>query len=154
MKKLIGLVGSNSDSSTNRQLLKFMASHYGAEADIELLNNALAWLSYGVYPFVNKPVMVVGASYGTLGSSRAQLQILQILEAPELQARTMPSSEFLLSHSLQAFNEDGDLIFEEKVQELNGTFADFMVFIDIIKQLPHSKDALLKAAKNFNWENL
>lgn len=202
MKKLIGLVGSNSDSSTNRQLLQFMARHYGTEAEIELLeikelplfnkpenytvlpevqvmvdkieaadgviiatpeydhappaalNNTLAWLSYGVYPFVNKPVMVVGASYGTLGSSRAQLQILQILESPELQARTMPSSEFLLSHSLQAFDDNGMLVVEEKVQELDGIFADFLIFVDIIKQLPHSKKAMLKAARNFNWENL
>ena len=144
MKKIIGLVGTNSTESTNRQLLQYMAQHFEEKATIELLeinqlpvfnkpenytvlpevqevvdkieaadgvviatpeydhsptaalNNALAWLSYGVYPFVNKPVMVVGASYGTLGSSRAQLQLLQILEAPELQARTMPSSEFLL----------------------------------------------------------
>lgn len=37
------------------------------------LMNALSWLSYGIYPFVDKPVMITGASYGTLGSSRAKL---------------------------------------------------------------------------------
>ena len=33
------------------------------------LMNILAWLSYGIYPMVNKPVMIVGASHGALGSS-------------------------------------------------------------------------------------
>ena len=67
------------------------------------LSNALAWLSYDVYPFIDKPVMIVGAAYGTLGTSRAQTHLHQILNAPELRARIIPSSDFLLSHSLQAF---------------------------------------------------
>ena len=40
-----------------------------------VLMSALAWISYGVFPLLNKPVMITGASYGTLGSSRAQLQL-------------------------------------------------------------------------------
>lgn len=32
------------------------------------LMNALAWLSYGISPLLNKPVMIPGASYGKLGS--------------------------------------------------------------------------------------
>ena len=31
--------------------------------------------------------MITGASYGTLGSSRAQLQLRQILNAPEIKAK-------------------------------------------------------------------
>ena len=65
-----------------------------------VLMSALAWLSYGVFPLLNKPVMITGASYGTLGSSRAQLQLRQILNAPEIKANVLPD-EFLLSHSLQ-----------------------------------------------------
>ena len=64
-----------------------------------VLMSALAWLSYGVFPLLNKPVMITGASYGTLGSSRAQLQLRQILNAPEIKANVLPD-EFLLSHSL------------------------------------------------------
>src|SRR5690625_2495754 len=202
MKNIIGLVGTNSTESTNRQLLQYMAQHFEQKATIELLeidqlpvfnkpenytvlpevqklvdkieaadgvviatpeydhsptaalNNALAWLSYGVYPFVNKPVMVVGASYGTLGSSRAQLQLLQMLESPEIQARTMPSSEYLLGHSLEAFDQEGNLIYADKTEELDGIFADFLIFIELINQLSYSKDAMVKAAKKFNWENI
>ncbi|GEK27814.1 NADPH-dependent oxidoreductase [Furfurilactobacillus siliginis] len=36
--KLVGIAGSTEDHSYNRTLLKFMASHYGEEADIELLD--------------------------------------------------------------------------------------------------------------------
>ena len=64
-----------------------------------VLMNALAWLSYGIYPLLNKPVMITGASYGTLGSSRAQSQLRQILDAPEIKARVLPSDEFLLGHA-------------------------------------------------------
>lgn len=200
MKKLIGLVGSNSGQSTNRQLLRFMEKHYAAKATIELmeidhlplwnkpdnyevipevekmarkikeadgviiatpeynhsptaaLNNALAWLSYKTYPFVNKPVMIVGASYGTLGSSRAQIQLQQLLEAPELQAHVMPSSEFLLAHSMQAFDEEGTLIFEHKVQELDGIFANFLQFVDIIKQLPNKPTISAETAQKYIWD--
>lgn len=201
MKKYIGLVGTNSDKSTNRTLLQFMAKHFANEAEIEVteikeipmfnkpekmevpaivqeladkieaadgviistpeydhavtasLMNALNWLSYGIYPFVDKPVMITGASYGTLGSSRAQAHLRQILDSPELKARIMPSSEFLLGHSLQAFDEEGNLKNPETVQQLEGLFEDFNTFVEIMKQLNHAHAANKKAAENFSWEN-
>ncbi len=93
------------------------------------LMNALAWLSYGISPLLNKPVMITGASYGKLGSSRAQAQLRQILDAPELKASVMPGSEFLLAHSLQAFDEAGNLIDLETVQKLDALFDDFRIFV-------------------------
>lgn len=201
MKKIIGIVGTNSDQSTNRTLLQFIAKHFGDQAEIEVLEikdlpmfdkpanmevpelakemakkieeadgviistpeydhavtaslmNALSWLSYGIYPFVDKPVMITGASYGTLGSSRAQAHLRQILNAPELKARIMPSSEFLLGHSLQAFDEEGNLKNADQIKQLDGLFADFVLFMDIMKQLNHAHAENLKAAQNFSWEN-
>ncbi|GGI66516.1 NADPH-dependent FMN reductase [Enterococcus alcedinis] len=201
MKKIIGIVGTNSDQSTNRKLLQFIAKHFGDQAEIEVLEikelpmfdkpanmevpelakemakkieeadgviistpeydhavtaslmNALSWLSYGIYPFVDKPVMITGASYGTLGSSRAQAHLRQILNAPELKARIMPSSEFLLGHSLQAFDEEGNLKNADQIKQLDGLFADFVLFMDIMKQLNHTHAENLKAAQNFSWEN-
>ena len=117
------------------------------------LMNALSWLSYGVVPFVDKPVMITGASYGTLGSSRAQQHLRQILDAPELKARIMPSSEFLLSHSLQAFDGDGNLVDEENIALLNGLFADFLHFIEIMSQLNQAHAANKAHAENFSWDN-
>ena len=201
MNKLIGLVGTNSDHSTNRMLLQFIQKHFAGKAEIEIveikdlpifnkpadmqvpaevkaladkieaadgviistpeydhavpasLMSALSWLSYGIYPFVDKPVMITGASYGTLGSSRAQAHLRQILDAPELKARIMPSSEFLLSNSLQAFDEDNNLKNQDQVKELEGLFEDFLLFIDIMKQLTHTHAMNKKAAENFSWEN-
>ena len=202
MKKMIGLVGTNSDNSTNRQLLYFMKEHFKNHVDIEIveikdiplfnkpedkklpsvvteiaekieaadgviistpeydhavpasLMNALNWLSYHLYPFLDKPVMITGASYGTLGSSRAQQHLRQMLDSPELKARIMPSSEFLLSHSLQAFDKNNQLKDTEQVKKLEALFKDFMVFVEVMKQLGNAHEANKKEAENFSWENL
>lgn len=202
MKKLIGIVGTNSDFSTNRNLLLFMKKYFKEQAEIEVveikeiplfnkpeskelpssvleiaekinaadgviistpeydhavpasLMNTLNWLSYHIYPFLDKPVMITGASYGTLGSSRAQQHLRQMLDSPELKARIMPSSEFLLSHSLQAFNEDGSLKDEEQIEKLEGLFKDFMIFVDVMKQLGNAHEANKKEVENFSWETL
>lgn len=118
------------------------------------LINALNWLSYDIYPFVDKPVMITGASYGTLGSSRAQAQLRQILDSPELKARIMPSSEFLLSHSLQAFDEDNRLKDADQIEKLTGLFRDFLVFVDLVNQLVQAHESNKKEAANFSWENI
>ena len=118
-----------------------------------VLMNALAWLSYGIYPLLNKPVMITGASYGTLGSSRAQSQLRQILNAPEIKARVLPSDEFLLGHALQAFDEEGNLKDTATVEKLEKIFEDYLLFIEITKQLVRANEAREKEAKNFSWDS-
>ncbi|WP_029170967.1 NADPH-dependent FMN reductase [Streptococcus suis] len=118
-----------------------------------VLMNALAWVPYGVYPMLNKPVMITGASYGTLGSSRAQLQLRQILNAPELKATVLPD-EFLLSHSMKAFDTNGELIDLEISQKLDAIFDDFRLFVKMTSKLSSAKELLQKEAENFDWENL
>ena len=119
-----------------------------------VLMSALAWLSYGIHPLLNKPVMITGASYGTLGSSRAQLQLRQILDSPELKANVMPGSEFLLSHSLQAFDKKGNLIDLDTIKKLDALFDDFRLFVKITQKLRSAQDLLHKEAENFDWENI
>lgn len=201
MNKLLAIVGTNSDNSTNRKLLQFMQKHFENKAEIELveikdlpvfvkdedvelpaivqelsdrvdkadgviistpeydhsvpaaLMNALSWLSFKTHPFVDKAVMVVGASYGTLGSSRAQMHARQILDSPELKARLMPSSEFLLDNSLQAFDENGQLISAEKIQLLEGLFNDFLTFVGITKQLTSAHKENVQQADDYSWED-
>ncbi|MFH6649746.1 NADPH-dependent FMN reductase [Streptococcus suis] len=118
-----------------------------------VLMNALAWVSYGVYPMLNKPVMITGASYGTLDSSRAQLQLRQILNAPELKATVLPD-EFLLSNSMKAFDTNGELIDLEISQKLDAIFDDFRLFVKMTSKLSSAKELLQKEAENFDWENL
>ena len=118
-----------------------------------VLMSALAWLSYGIYPLLNKPIMITGASYGTLGSSRAQLQLRQILNAPEIKANVLPD-EFLLSYSLQAFNPSGDLVDLDVIKNLDATFDDFRIFVKITEKLRNAQELLRKDAEEFDWENL
>ena len=118
-----------------------------------VLMSALAWLSYGIYPLLNKPIMITGASYGTLGSSRAQLQLRQILNAPEIKASVLPD-EFLLSHSLQAFDQSGDLVDLDVIKKLDATFDDFRIFVKITEKLRNAQALLRKDAEDFDWENL
>lgn len=113
------------------------------------LLNALSWLSYNIYPLVDKPVMIVGASYGILGSSRAQGHLRSILNAPVIRAITMPGNEFLLGHSLQAFDKDGNLVFQDKVEELDGIFKDFLQFIKVTEVLGSNHEANVQVAANF-----
>ena len=119
-----------------------------------VLQNALAWLSYGIFPMVNKPVMIVGASLGTLGSSRAQLQLRQILDAPELKAAIMPGSEFLLGRAQQAFHEKGSLKDKATIKKLDLLFDDFRLFVKLNEKMAASRELLRKEAENFDWENL
>ena len=118
-----------------------------------VLMSALAWISYGVFPLLNKPVMITGASYGTLGSSRAQLQLRQILNAPEIKANVLPD-EFLLSHSLQAFDKNGDLVDLDVIKKLDAIFDDFRIFVKVTEKLRSAQELLRKDAEEFDWENL
>lgn len=118
-----------------------------------VLMNALAWLSYGIFPLLNKPVMITGASYGTLGSSRAQLQLHQILNAPEIKANVLPN-EFLLSHSLQAFDSQGNLVDLETIQKLDAISDDFRLFVKITGKLSNAQELLHKKAENFDWKSV
>lgn len=118
-----------------------------------VLSSALAWFSYRTHPFAGKPVMIVGASYGSLGTSRAQAQLRQILDSPELKASIMPSSEFLVGHSLEAFDDSGNLKNLRLGVQLNGLFSDFSVFVKLTKQMIHSQKQAKEQTKNVNWQD-
>lgn len=46
------------------------------------LKSLIEWLSFDLHPLAGKPVMILGASLDSQGSSRAQLHLRQILDAP------------------------------------------------------------------------
>ena len=196
--KLVAIVGTNSDRSTNRKLLKFMQKHFSDKADIEVLeikqlpafnepedklapaevqafsekilaadgviistpeydhtipaplSSALEWIAYTSRALINKPTMIVGASLGLLGTSRAQAHLRQILDAPELKARVMPGKEFLLGHSEQVLDDDNHLNNPEKVAELEEHFSEFQNFVELTKALVKPEDTNRK--KSFIWE--
>lgn len=198
--KFVGIVGTNAEKSTNRQLLQYMQRHFAAQVAIDLievaglpafdepesglapdriqaiadqisaadgviiatpeydhaipavLKSLLEWLSYTSRPLIDKPVLIVGASYGALGSSRAQAQLRQILDAPELKARLMPGAEFLLSGSLKAFDDNGDLNDPEVVAALSEYFAEFQQFVGIVNLLLQEHHVQTAQHQRFSWE--
>ena len=158
MTKLIAIVGTNSKRSTNRQLLQYMQKHFADKAEIELVE-------IKDIPVFNKPankqvpeaILEIAAKIeeadGTLGSSRAQLQLRQILNSPEIKATVLPD-EFLLSHSLQAFDQNGDLVDLDVIKKLDAIFDDFRIFVKVTEKLRNAQELLRKDAEDFDWENL
>lgn len=116
------------------------------------LKSAIEWLSYTTRPLFDKPVMIVGASHGALGSSRAQMHLRQILDAPELKARVIPSTEFLLGHSLTAFDETGMLKDPNKIKELEECFNEFILFATMTNQLVSDHRFKREQNQHFSWE--
>lgn len=116
-----------------------------------VLKSALEWISYTSQALIDKPVLIVGASLGILGSSRAQAHLRQILDSPELAARIMPSSEFLLGKSQGAFDNTGNLIYSDKLAELDEIFREFLLFTDITSKLLAEK-VLNKKDKKYTWQ--
>ncbi|MCI6734932.1 MULTISPECIES: NADPH-dependent FMN reductase [Aerococcus] len=198
--KFVAIVGTNSDRSTNRQLLHFMANHFAHQAEIEVveikgvpvftqpedkvapesvqvisqkiaeadgviisapeydhsitaaLKALLEWISYTDQALMDKGVMIVGGSLGSLGTSRAQSHLRQILDSPELKARVMPGTEYYLSNSGQAFDKDGQLVYPEKVTQLENHFTEFIGFVEILAQLREQGQLTSRRDTNFSWE--
>ena len=107
------------------------------------LKSALEWLSYKIHPLENKPVMIVGASYYDQGSSRAQLHLRQILDAPGLNAIVLPGNEFLLGKVKEAFDAEGNIIDTGTVDFLGSCLDKFIKFIEVVSVLEGPKQAAL-----------
>ena len=96
------------------------------------LKSLLEWLSFKIHPLENKPVMIVGASYYAQGSSRAQLHLRQILDAPGVNAMVMPGNEFLLGQVKEAFDATGQLNDHKTEHFLHETLKKFTQFIRLV----------------------
>ncbi|MGT2960191.1 NAD(P)H-dependent oxidoreductase [Streptococcus caballi] len=103
------------------------------------LKSVLEWLSYEVHPFENKPVMIVGASYYDQGTSRAQVHLRKILDAPGVNAYTLPGNEFLLGKAKEAFDENGSIINEGTVKFLETCLDNFISYVGVVSKLKKPK---------------
>lgn len=99
------------------------------------LKSTLEWLSYKLHPLENKPVMIVGASYYDQGTSRAQVHLRKILEAPGVNAYTLPGNEFLLGKAKEAFDDNGNIINEGTVSFLETCLDNFIKYVDVVSKL-------------------
>lgn len=142
------------DDGTNEAVLALARHISGADGVIlatpehnhtvpAAMKNVIEWMSNNLHPFAGKPVWIVGASYYTQGSSRAQLHLKQILESPGVNAIVMPGNEFLLSNAKSAFDENGDLKDARTIGFLESVLAKFMTFMKVIDMMdaPDPKNA-------------
>ena len=106
------------------------------------LKSVLEWMSYDLHPFENKPVMIVGASYYDQGSSRAQLQLRQILDAPGVNAYVLPGNEFLLGKAKEAFDDKGNIVNEGTVKFLETCLDNFIKYVGVVSTLKKPKPVL------------
>lgn len=108
------------------------------------LKSTLEWLSFKLHPFENKPVMVIGASYYDQGSSRAQLHLRQILDAPGVNAIVFPGNEFLLGKAKEAFNAEGNLSDGRTIDYLTTCLTKFKKFVQVASVLKERKPTPLE----------
>lgn len=108
------------------------------------LKSVLEWLSFNIHPLEGKPVMIVGASYYDQGSSRAQLDLRQILDAPGVNAIVLPGNEFLLGKVKEAFDDNGQLKDVNTKNFLASTLKKFIDFVTLINKLDSAPKPSLK----------
>ncbi len=82
-----------------------------------VLKNAIDWASrpYGDSAWTGKPVAVMGASVGVLGSARAQYHLRQVFVF--LNAHAMNQPELMIANASQKFDAQGNLT-DEKTKEM------------------------------------
>lgn len=103
------------------------------------LKSVLEWLSYQVHPFESKPVMIVGASYYDQGTSRAQAHLREILDAPGVNAYTLPGNEFLLEKAKEAFDDEGNIVSQDTVNFLETCLDNFIKYVEVVSSLKKPK---------------
>ncbi|MEO8098031.1 MAG: NAD(P)H-dependent oxidoreductase [Acidobacteriota bacterium] len=81
-----------------------------------VLKNAIDWASrpYGDSAWTGKPVAVMGASVGTLGSARAQYHLRQTFVFLNMFPLNQP--EVLIANASEKFDKDGNLTDEKTKQ--------------------------------------
>ena len=103
------------------------------------LKSTLEWLSFKLHPLENKPVMIVGASYYDQGTSRAQVHLRKILEAPGVNAYTLPGNEFLLGKAKEAFDLNGNISNEGTIKFLESCLDNFIKYVEVVSKLRKPK---------------
>ena len=97
-----------------------------------VLKNALDWLSRVDFVLRNKPVHIVGASGGPLGTIRAQLQLRQVLAQMRANVLHPVGNEILVGSAGQKFT-DGRLTDEATLTFIDGVMERFVSHVQTSK---------------------
>lgn len=130
----------------------FVTPEYDHSVPAQLLN-ALEWLAFEPFPLLEKPTMIVGASYGNLGTSRAQDHLLDVLRSPQLQAAVQADSGFLLSRSLEAFDENNELLNSQVRENLDKKMSHFLLFVNVSKQNPDLRLKNINKVRTYRYQS-
>ena len=85
--------------------------------------------------------MIVGASYYDQGTSRAQVHLRKILDAPGVNAYTLPGNEFLLGKAKEAFDANGNIINEGTVKFLETCLDNFVKYVGVVSKLKNQNQS-------------
>jgi chromate reductase len=103
-----------------------------------VLKNTIDWVSrvevVKAPAFRGKPVGIIGASTGPLGSARAQYDLRRVLQS--LEAYPMPRPELFVSFAPKKFDSQGELTDEETRQALTKWLAAFVVWSERVRSWP------------------
>ena len=94
-----------------------------------VLKNALDWCSRVDRVMENKPVMIIGATPGILGTVRAQEHLRQILNSPGISAITMPGNEVFIGQVHEKVDESGNIIHEPTLKFLDSIMDQFKLWV-------------------------
>lgn len=97
------------------------------------MKNALDWCSRVDRVFVNKPVMIMGASNGNVGTARSQSEIRQVLNAPGLSALVLPGNHLLIANVQDHFDENGNFVDERTIKYLDKVIDNLVKWAEKIK---------------------
>ncbi len=88
-----------------------------------VLKNAIDWASrpYGDSAWEGKPVAIMGASIGAMGTSRAQYHLRQVLVFLNMYPLNRP--EVMITNAAQRFDEKGNLKDEETKSNIQNLMA-------------------------------
>jgi chromate reductase, NAD(P)H dehydrogenase (quinone) len=94
-----------------------------------VLKNAIDWASrpYGSNSFARKPVGVVGASIGPVGTAIAQADLRHIMSF--LDAKAMGQPEIHMANAGPLFNETGELIDERWLKNVTAYMTAFSEWV-------------------------
>lgn len=111
------------------------------------LKSVIEWLSWKVHPLTRRPVMIVGASLGKLGTVQAQESLRKILDSPGLGSFVLPGFQFLLGQAESAFDENGTLLDQKTIAWLEQCFDGFIRYTSALEALKSTPPKTPKAPR-------
>jgi chromate reductase len=108
-----------------------------------VLKNAIDWASrpYGDSAWTDKPVAVMGASVGKLGTARAQYHLRQVFVFLNMHAVNQP--EVMIGNAAEHFDAEGNLTNETTKELIRRLLRNL---VDWARRLEHIKQTAERAA--------